>query len=81
MAKRPRVFIPGHPHHVVRHGHDHKAVFIHEIERRTGLRIETRDRAGRGRNKPGTVFEMGAFFCYKVSSKIEHKYHYPSESP
>jgi len=28
MARRPRVFIPGYPHHVVQRGHDRKAVFV-----------------------------------------------------
>lgn len=28
MAKRPRVFIPGYPHHVVQRGHDRNAVFV-----------------------------------------------------
>jgi putative transposase len=28
MSRRPRVFVPGYPHHVVQQGHDHNAVFI-----------------------------------------------------
>jgi putative transposase len=28
MARRPRVFIPGYPHHVVQRGHNRNAVFV-----------------------------------------------------
>lgn len=28
MGRRPRVFVPGYPHHVVQRGHDRNAVFI-----------------------------------------------------
>ena len=28
MARHPRVFVPGYPHHVVQLGHDRKAVFV-----------------------------------------------------
>lgn len=28
MARRPRIFIPGYPHHVVQRGHNRNAVFI-----------------------------------------------------
>lgn len=28
MARRPRVFIPGFPHHVVQRGHNRQAVFV-----------------------------------------------------
>jgi putative transposase len=28
LARRPRVFVPGYPHHIVQRGHDRKAVFV-----------------------------------------------------
>jgi putative transposase len=28
LARHPRVFVPGYPHHVVQRGHDRKAVFV-----------------------------------------------------
>ena len=28
MARRPRVFVPGYPHHIVQRGHDRSAVFV-----------------------------------------------------
>jgi putative transposase len=28
MGRRPRVFVPGYPHHIVQRGHNHQAVFV-----------------------------------------------------
>lgn len=32
MARRPRVFVPGYPHHVVQRGHNRKPVFIEKAD-------------------------------------------------
>jgi putative transposase len=32
LARRPRVFVPGYPHHIVQRGHDRKAVFVESAD-------------------------------------------------
>lgn len=32
MARHPRVFVPGYPHHVVQRGHDRNAVFVEPVD-------------------------------------------------